>query len=248
MKRFVPFTGITLIFFCLFTAAQAQVIVAGNAFGNLSGCAGSASVNPFIQQFTVSGSDLAGNITAASPAGFQVSLSAAGGYSSSVTLVQSGGSVNTTLYVCSAASAPIGPISGNVVLSTAGLANQFVAVKGTINPLPTVNPVPNQVLLNGDTTLPVKFTGTGNTFTWTNDTPSIGLAASGTVTSTGVDDLINSFTAVNNTGSPVTATITVTPLNAPLAYIPGGVAKLRSFFLLLLSIPSLIPLSLRLAC
>lgn len=248
MKRFVPFTGITLFLFCLLVRVQAQVIVAGPAFGNLSACAGSASTKPFIQQFTVSGSSLAGNITAAAPAGFQLSLSAGSGYGSSVSLVQAGGSVNTTVFVCSAASDPPGNISGNVVLSTQGLANQFVAVKGTVNALPTVNPVPNQVLLNGDTTSPVKFTGTGNTFTWTNDTPSIGLAASGVVTSTGVDDLINSFTAVNNTGSPVTATITVTPLNAPLAYIPGGVAKLRSFFLLLLSIPSLIPLSLRLAC
>lgn len=42
------------------------------------------------------------------------------------------------------------------------------------------------------------------TFTWTNDTPSIGLAASGTGD-------IASFTATNTGSSPIVATITVTP-------------------------------------
>jgi hypothetical protein len=50
----------------------------------------------------------------------------------------------------------------------------------------------------------VSFTGTNTSFTWTNDTPSIGLPASGTGD-------IAAFTTVNNTVSPVTATITVTP-------------------------------------
>jgi hypothetical protein len=54
---------------------------------------------------------------------------------------------------------------------------------------------------------------TGGTivYNWTNDTPSIGLAASGTGN-------IASFTAVNTTTAPVTATITVTP-----SYTSGGV-------------------------
>ena len=63
-------------------------------------------------------------------------------------------------------------------------------------------------MCNNDTTLPVTFT-TDNTggvtsYTWTNDTPGIGLAASG-------DDNIDAFVAVNTGTLPVTATITVVP-------------------------------------
>jgi gliding motility-associated-like protein len=71
-----------------------------------------------------------------------------------------------------------------------------------------VNAVSNQVLCNGDATTAVSFgsTATGGTivYNWTNNTPSIGLGA------TGVGD-IASFTAVNTGTTPVTATITVTP-------------------------------------
>lgn len=79
----------------------------------------------------------------------------------------------------------------------------------TINPSPdmTVPPV-NQVVCNGNTTNPVTFTQTlsGTTFNWTNNTPSIGLPASGTGD-------IPFFTAVNTGSTPITATITVTPTN-----------------------------------
>jgi hypothetical protein len=44
----------------------------------------------------------------------------------------------------------------------------------------------------------------GTTFAWTNNTPSIGLAASGAGN-------IPTFTAINTTANPVTATVTITP-------------------------------------
>jgi PKD-like domain/Secretion system C-terminal sorting domain/Pregnancy-associated plasma protein-A/CARDB len=71
---------------------------------------------------------------------------------------------------------------------------------------PTVAQPANQTVCNGAATSAVTFTGTvaGTTFTWTNNTPSIGLAASGTGN-------IASFTAVNTGTAPVVATITVTP-------------------------------------
>ncbi len=76
----------------------------------------------------------------------------------------------------------------------------------TVNPTPTVNAVPNQTVCNGGPTTDVNFTGsvTGTVYNWTNNTTSIGLAASGT------GDIL-SFTATNATNTPVTATITVTP-------------------------------------
>ncbi|KAA9353095.1 putative Ig domain-containing protein [Larkinella humicola] len=63
----------------------------------------------------------------------------------------------------------------------------------------------SQTLCAGSTTAPVPFTGNGTVYRWTNSNPSIGLPASGTGT-------IDSFTALNTTPSTQTATITVTPL------------------------------------
>ncbi len=76
----------------------------------------------------------------------------------------------------------------------------------TVNPTPTVNPVANQVLCNGSSTAAVNFTGSvfGTIYNWTNNNPSIGLAASGAGN-------IASFVATNATNAPVVATITVTP-------------------------------------
>lgn len=70
---------------------------------------------------------------------------------------------------------------------------------------PIINPVSSQTLCAGQQTTAVSFSGTGTSYTWTNNTTSIGLAASGTGT-------INAFTAINTTAAPVTATITVTPM------------------------------------
>ncbi|HRO07218.1 MAG TPA: GEVED domain-containing protein, partial [Saprospiraceae bacterium] len=74
-------------------------------------------------------------------------------------------------------------------------------------PTPVANPVSNQALCSGASTIPVNFTGTpiGVQFNWTNNDPTIGLAASGSGN-------IPSFVAVNNTGSNKVATITVTPI------------------------------------
>ncbi len=67
-----------------------------------------------------------------------------------------------------------------------------------------VNPVANQTLCNNIATTAINFTGTATTFNWINNTPSIGLAASGTGN-------IASFTALNISAAAVTATIAVTP-------------------------------------
>lgn len=82
-----------------------------------------------------------------------------------------------------------------------GTAEDFTI---TVNPSPVVNPIADQTLCNGDATTAVNFTSAtaGATFDWTNNTTSIGLAANGTGN-------INSFNAVNNGSSAVTATISV---------------------------------------
>jgi gliding motility-associated-like protein len=79
----------------------------------------------------------------------------------------------------------------------------------TVNPEATVNAVNNSMLCNSAMQNVITFSGSsaGTTFSWTNNTPSIGLAASGTGN-------IPAFTATNIGTTPVLATITVTPSNA----------------------------------
>ena len=66
----------------------------------------------------------------------------------------------------------------------------------------------NQVTCNNAPTLPIVISTINNggitTYTWTNDLPSIGLAANGTGD-------IPAFTAINTGNAPITATISVTP-------------------------------------
>jgi len=200
------------ITFSITVNPAAPTITAGPVTGSISACVGTASASPYIQQFTVSGSDLTAGIKATAPADFQVSLSANSGYASSVLLNQSGGKVtNVVVYVRSAATAATS-VTDNVVLTSAGAASQNVAVSRVINKLLTVDPVTDKVYSNGDVTAPISFSGTANTFTWTNDKPGIGLAASGTGD-------ITSFTAVNTGSTQVTATIKVTPVPTSYAYI-----------------------------
>jgi YVTN family beta-propeller protein len=191
------------------TPAGQPVINIGPETGSVAACAGNASVSPRLQQFMVTGESLSGGITVTAPAGFELSLTAGSGYAGSLAI---GAANNATVYVRSAASDPPGSISGNVVLTAAGAISVEVPVTGTINALPVVDPVTSQTVNNGATTAAVNFTGTGNIYTWVNDTPSIGLAASGTGN-------IAPFTAINKGVLPVTATITVTPEPAAFAYV-----------------------------
>jgi len=102
-----------------------------------------------------------------------------------------------------------------VETNAAGCQGLPVSVIVTVNPGPTVDDPADQAVCAGSLTAAVNFTGLvpGTVYNWTNDTPSIGLAASGSGN-------IAPFTAVNNGSSPVVATITVTPsyTNAGITY------------------------------
>ncbi|MDD3152323.1 MAG: hypothetical protein PHE45_05460, partial [Bacteroidales bacterium] len=92
-------------------------------------------------------------------------------------------------------------VTPNYILGTVpcvGDADTFMII---VNPTAVVNAIDNQTLCNGSNTDAVIFgtTNTGGTmrYTWTNDTPSIGLAASG-------EGDIASFAAANTGTAPVT--------------------------------------------
>lgn len=76
----------------------------------------------------------------------------------------------------------------------------------TVNPIPAIQQPPHQTVCNGSAIAAINFGGSvANTqFTWTNNSPSIGLPASGSGN-------IPAFNPVNNDISIDTATITVTP-------------------------------------
>lgn len=200
--------GIPQTFTITVDPSPLPLINASTVDGAISACAGTASLSPDIQQFTVSGINLSTAITATAPAGFELSLDKTSGYSNSLVLPENRGTVtNTVVYVRSASNAPVGKNSDKVILSSSGATSVDVTVSATVNAIATVNAVSNQNLTSGTATMPVNFTGTADTFSWTNDTPGIGLAASGTGD-------IPSFIAVGNAAGPVKATITVNPLNS----------------------------------
>jgi gliding motility-associated-like protein len=188
------------------TATPIITAVAGPVTGSIKSTTGTPSASPNISQFSVTGNNLTGNINLTAPAGFEISATAAGGYGNAVTLIQTAGVVSKTVFVRSSSSAAVGALYGNITLATAGIPNQNVAVSGVIDPNQTVN--------NGSATTAVNLAASGcGIYSWVNNQPGIGLAASGTGT-------IPSFTAINTGSSPVVAHITATPAPLPgSAYI-----------------------------
>ncbi len=104
------------------------------------------------------------------------------------------------------------PTFTNGGVSCAGTSQTFTI---TVNPTANINALNDHVLCNGAnfTEVVPTTTATGGTVTyaWTNNTTSIGLAASGTGN-------VPAFTTVNNGTAPVTATVIVTP-----TFANGGV-------------------------
>ena len=93
----------------------------------------------------------------------------------------------------------------------------------TVNPAPQVNAISNVVVCHTASTTAINFstsnTGPGTvSYNWTNDNPSIGLAASGSGNIAG-------FTATNAGTTPVIATITVTPFYLNGTVTCTGTAK-----------------------
>jgi gliding motility-associated-like protein len=109
------------------------------------------------------------------------------------------------------------PVTATITVtpSAAGCPGAPQTFTITVNPTPTVQPSANQTLCNGATTSLIAFSGgfSGTTYSWTNNNPSIGLAASG-------NGNIPAFTAINLTNVPVTATLTVTPSAAGCSGAP----------------------------
>lgn len=77
-------------------------------------------------------------------------------------------------------------------------------------------PLPDRSVCAGSPVAATPFSGNADFYEWTNSNPAIGLAASGHGT-------VPAFTAVNNTGAPISAVVTVTPrMRRSFAYIANN--------------------------
>ena len=147
---------------CCISTVSVPTITASPVSGTIKACNGTPSANPDIQQFTASGSDLTADILVTAPPHFQVSTSAGAGYGPSVTLPHIGGLVSgTIIYIRSAAGAPVGPIAGNVSLTSTGATTVNAAVSGTINPFTSIvtNPVDQTIVALNNASFSVTATG-----------------------------------------------------------------------------------------
>lgn len=79
------------------------------------------------QSYTVTGSGLSANITVTAPTGIEVTTTCGSGYGSSVTLTQSGGTVNATVY----ARYTGGTVSANITHASTGATTQNVSISET---------------------------------------------------------------------------------------------------------------------
>ena len=119
-------------------------------------------------------------------------------------LVASGsGNINSFTATNTGISPVIATITVTPVTTCLGIPSSYTI---TVNPTPTVTVPANITVCNGGTVTATVFASTpsGGAFTWTNSNTAIGLAASGSGN-------INSFTATNNSSSPIISTITVIP-------------------------------------
>jgi hypothetical protein len=97
-------------------------------------------------------------------------------------------------------------VNFNVVATANGCSttvNNIATVQ--VLPVPTVNTVTSQTVCHNGPTSAVNFSGTGTSYTWTNNNTAIGLGANGTGN-------IASFTGTNPGTAPISGSFSVTPV------------------------------------
>jgi hypothetical protein len=89
------------------------------------------------QSFTVSGANLTADITVTAPTNYEISLTSGSGYTSPITLTQTGGTVaSTTVYARLKAGLSEGTYNGELIAcSSTGATTQNVTCNGSVSPL-----------------------------------------------------------------------------------------------------------------
>ncbi len=93
-----------------------------------------------VKSFAVSGSNLTSNVTVTAPSQFQVSLSSTSGFSTSVSVAPSGGTVSSQTVYARFSPTSTGAMSSSVNVASSGAATRGVNVSGTgtLSPTPSV--------------------------------------------------------------------------------------------------------------
>ena len=108
---------------------------------SLSGFSYVYTKGPTAQQtFTVSGINLAGNVTVTPPSDYLISTTNGSGYASTpITLTPTGGTLaSTTIYVIMPAGLGVGSHNQNITASAVGATDKTVALTGTVTAAPTL--------------------------------------------------------------------------------------------------------------
>jgi parallel beta-helix repeat protein len=122
-----------------FSTESPQITVSS---ASLSGFTTNIGAPSATQNYTVNAAYLSSNLVLTAPTGYEISLSAASGFNTSLTLNHNSGVVPlTTIYVRLSAMATAGAQNGNVTHTSTGATTQNVALSGTVNvPIePTIN-------------------------------------------------------------------------------------------------------------
>lgn len=92
------------------------------------------------QTFTVEGTNLTADISIAAPTNYEISLSSGSGYTTPITLTQTGGTVSsTTVYVRLKSGLAVGTYnSEDITLSSAGATNKTVTCSGEVTNVPSI--------------------------------------------------------------------------------------------------------------
>ena len=86
------------------------------------------------QSTTVSGTSLTNDITLSAPTNFEISESSSSGFTSSITLTPSGGSVSsTTIYARLKQGLGVGSYSGDISCSSSGASSETISLSGSVS-------------------------------------------------------------------------------------------------------------------
>ena len=146
--RLVPFgaTSSNGTFYIYDTQSGSDFSISGRILGStetalssFSTCFGFPSI---AQNFSVEGEGLtSSNVVLTAPTGYEISTNSSSGYSSSLSITPTSGSVNSMIYVRLTSAATAGTYSGNKITITGGgftsIANLGVTLGGVVNPTPT---------------------------------------------------------------------------------------------------------------
>lgn len=208
--------------------ATPGLLVAPASLAPFGGQVGAASA---AQSFTVSGTALAGRISAAAPAGFELSLSPAAAYGPAVELAPTTGAV-TAVYVRMAPAAAPGTFAGSITVSSPGAEARALGVTGTAAaaapPAATVPSVTGFLPASGPAGTAITITGTsftGATAVTLNGAPLPGfvVASASVITAT-----VPAGAAVGSGVLAVTTPAGTARSAMAFAVVPAGPVVLRT--------------------